>query len=210
MQYSTALSDAFLAAACLAAIIGIARAAPRLGHNAPPLLLGFLLPLLAAACGVVRFGISPSIAPLHVAFSQASGLLGLPLLGLAAFSLSRGLSGDWRPWSAIVVALGIGAALASHFGVLGSYRILLNLLPLLLLIEAALRQRPRIAPLAAACTGVGLFLGAGLAVGTDGFIGPLRRIDLFHALLTLAYGLLAWLLLQLRAAAKVESTVKTL
>ena len=51
---------------------------------------------------------------------------------------------------------------------------------------------------------------AGLAVGTEGFIGPLRRVDLFHALLTPAYPLLAWLLLTLRAAAREEIPVKTL
>ena len=42
-------------------------------------------------------------------------------------------------------------------------------------------------PLLAALAVIGLFLVAGLVVGTDGFIGPLRRVDLFHALLTPAY-----------------------
>ena len=49
---------------------------------------------------------------------------------------------------------------------------------------------------------VGLFLLAGLAVGTEGVIGPLRRIDLFHVLLAPAYPLLAWLLLSLPGSAK--------
>jgi hypothetical protein len=57
---------------------------------------------------------------------------------------------------------------------------------------------------------VALFLVAGLAVGTEGFIGPLRRVDLYHALLTLAYPLLAWLLLTLRMPAREEIPVKTL
>ena len=75
-------------------------------------------------------------------------------------------------------------------------------------------QWPKRVPLAAAIAVVGLFLLAGLAVGTDGFIGSLRRVDLFHALLTTAYPLLAWLLLSLPGSAKhgrtEENPVKTL
>ena len=90
----------------------------------------------------------------------------------------------------------------------------LNLATLLLIIYAGAVQWPKRAPLAAAIAVVGLFLLAGLAVGTEGFIGSLRRVDLFHALLTPAYPLLAWLLLSLPGSAKngrtEENPVKTL
>ena len=75
-------------------------------------------------------------------------------------------------------------------------------------------QWPARAPALAAGAVVGLFLLAGVAVGTDGFIGSIRRVDLFHALLTPAYPLLAWLLLRLPGSAKLingeENPVKTL
>ena len=72
----------------------------------------------------------------------------------------------------------------------------------------------KIAPLMGRVLISSLFLLAGVAVGTDGFIGSIRRVDLFHALLTPAYPLLAWLLLRLPGSAKLingeENPVKTL
>jgi hypothetical protein len=59
-----------------------------------------------------------------------------------------------------------------------------------------------------------LFIVAGLVVGTQGNLGPLLRVDVFHALLSLAYGLLTWLLLSLQLRQGVtdgaEKSVKTL
>ena len=81
---------------------------------------------------------------------------------------------------------------------------------LLLILYAGLSRWPQRLPGLAALGVVSLFLVAGLAAGTEGFIGPLRRVDLFHALLTPAYPLLAWLLLTLRAPAGEEIPVKTL
>jgi hypothetical protein len=89
-------------------------------------------------------------------------------------------------------------------GNLDEYRLFLQIGSLLLIAYAGLVQWPQRLPLLLGLAVGSLFAGAGLGVGVEGLIGPLRRIDLFHALLTIAYPLLAWLLLLLagKAAAK--------
>jgi hypothetical protein len=218
MQYSTALSDGVLALACLACAIAIGKARKHYEEADQPALfcalLGFLLPTAAAAVGVVRFGIDPSVLAAHQWLSQASSFLGLPLLGAAALALGRGWQWSRANWGRILLGLCAFFELFRQMNQLENYRLLLNLTTLLLIIYAGAVQWPRRTPLLAAITVVGLFLLAGLAVGTQGFIGPLRRVDLFHALLTPAYALLAWLLLSLPGSAKrgrtEENPVKTL
>ena len=218
MQYSTALSDGVLALACLACAIAIGKARRHYGEADQPALfcalLGFLLPAAAATVGVVRFGIDPSAQAAHLWLSQASSFLGLPLLGAAALALGRGWAWSRPNWGRILLGLCAFFELFRQMNQLEDYRLLLNLATLLLIIYAGAVQWPKCAPLAAAIAVVGLFLLAGLAVGTEGFIGSLRRVDLFHALLTPAYPLLAWLLLSLPGSAKngrtEENPVKTL
>ncbi|MBB2493644.1 hypothetical protein [Aquipseudomonas ullengensis] len=209
MQYSTAFSDGVLVLACLASAWVLRRAFQGQALQRA-LLLGFGLPALAAFCGVMRYAIDPGWGPQHSAFSQMSSYLGLPLLGLAATSLSLGKT--WSRATGTLAVLGlVGFLLAAQWlQVEPTYRLLLNLLTLLLIAFAGLRHWQRLGPPAAALAVVGLFAVAGLVVGTQGFIGPLRRVDLFHALLTLAYPLLAWLLLSLRTDARAEIRVKTL
>lgn len=209
MQYSTALSDAVLALACLASLLWL-----RPAFAGQPvlraLLLGFGLTATAALCGAVRYGLDPSWIDKHRSFSQLSAVLGLPLLGLAALALARGLVWGRSVWTVcllVLVGLFIGARV---LGIDPGYRLALSLATLLLILYAGLSRWPQRLPSLAALGVVGLFLVAGLAVGTEGFIGPLRRVDLFHALLTPAYPLLAWLLLTLRAPAGEEIPVKTL
>ena len=86
MQYSTVLSGGMLALACLASTLWL-RPAFRWRTVQRALLLGFGLPLSAALCGVVRYGLDPDWSTWHRTFSQLSSYLGLPLLGLAAVSL---------------------------------------------------------------------------------------------------------------------------
>jgi hypothetical protein len=209
MQYSTAISDAVLALACLASLFWL-----RPAFSGQPLLrallLGFGLTATAALCGAVRYGLDPSWIDKHRSFTQLSAALGLPLLGLAALALARGLNWGrpvWTVWLLVLVGLFIGARV---FGVDQNYRLALNLVTLLLILYAGLSQWPQLRPGLLAISVVGLFLVAGLVVGTEGFIGPLRRVDLFHSLLSLAYPLLAWLLLALRVPAREEIPVKTL
>ncbi|MCE5362277.1 DUF6962 family protein [Pseudomonas anguilliseptica] len=218
MQYSTALSDGVLALACLACAIAIGKARKHYGESDQPALfcalLGFLLPAAAAAVGVIRFGIDPGAQAAHLWLSQASSFLGLPLVGAAALALGRGWQWSRANWGRILLGLCAFFELFRQLNQLEDYRLLLNLATLLLILYAGAVQWPKRPPLATSVTVVGLFLLAGLVVGTQGFIDPLRRVDLFHVLLTLAYPLLAWLLLSLPGSAKhgrtEENPVKTL
>lgn len=218
MQLSTALSDGVLALACLACAIAIGKARSHYGEADQPALfcalLGFLMPAAAAAAGGIRFGFDPSAEAAHMWLSQASSFLGLPLLGAAALALGRGWQWSRANWGRILLGLCAFFELFRQFNQLEDYRLLLNLATLLLIAYAGAVQWPKRAPPMVAGVVVGLFLLAGVAVGTHGFIGSVRRIDLFHALLTPAYPLLAWLLLSLPGSAKPgsmeENPVKTL
>lgn len=209
MQYSTAFSDAVLALACLGCLLWLRPAfAGQPVRRA--LQLGFGLTATAALCGSVRYGLDPNWVDKHRSFTLLSAVLGLPLLGLAALALARGQHWGRPIWTTcllVLVGLFIGARM---LGVEAGYRLALSLTTLLLILYAGLSQWPLSQTTLAALGVVGLFLVAGLVVGTEGFIGPLRRVDLFHALLTPAYPLLAWLLLRLRAAAEEKIPVKTL
>ncbi|MBF7730926.1 hypothetical protein [Pseudomonas sp. N040] len=198
MQYSTALSDAILALACLACllqpglrqVLGAAGAGPRRFC----IQLGFALPAAAAAVGAVRFGLTADARELHGWLSRASSFLGLPLLGLAALSLSRGWDWQGPAWGRLLLGLCAGFELFRQLGWSDEYRLLLQLGSLLLILYAGLSQWPWRRPALLALGVTSLFIVAGLLVGTEGFAGPFRRVDLFHALLTPAYPLLAWLL----------------
>ncbi|UUY10072.1 hypothetical protein LRS11_08615 [Pseudomonas sp. J452] len=209
MQYSTALSDGLLALACLASTLWL-RPAFRWRTVQRALLLGFGLPLSAALCGLVRYGLDPDWSNWHRTFSQLSSYLGLPLLGMAAVSLSRGQDWTRRTWTLLLVGLVLLNSASHWLDLQPLYRLLLSLLTLLLILYAGALHWRRVAPTLAAVSVVALFLLAGLVVGTEGFIGPLRRVDLFHGLLSLAYPLLAWLLLRLQGCARAEIPVKTL
>ncbi len=218
MQYSTAFSDALLALACAACVWFVGRARCHYDEADQPALfcalLGFLLPAAAATVGVVRYGVDPEWQAAHLWLSQASSFLALPLLGAAALALGRGWAWSRPNWGRIVIGLCAFFELFRQMGYLDDYRLALNLATLALILYAGAVQWPRRGPLVAALVVVGLFLTAGIAVGTEGFIGPLRRIDLFHGLLTPAYPLLAWLLLGLpgscQTQARDENPAKTL
>lgn len=206
MQYSTAFTDALLALACAACAWLIGRARGRYGEGDQPALfcalLGFLLPAAAASVGAIRYGFDPSWQPAHLWLTQASSFLGLPLLGAAALALGRGRAWSRPNWGRILLGLCAFFELFRQLGYLEDYRLALNLATLVLILYAGTVQWPRRAPAIIAAVAVGLFLLAGLAVGSEGMIGPLRRVDLFHLLLAPAYPLLAWLLLSLPASAK--------
>jgi hypothetical protein len=209
MQYSTAFTDALLAQACAACAWLIGRARGRYGEGDQPALfcalLGFLLPAAAASVGVIRYGFDPSWQPAHLWLTQASSFLGLPLLGAAALALGRGWAWSRPNWGRILLGLCAFFELFRQLGYLEDYRLALNLATLVLILYAGTVQWPRRAPAIIAAVAAGLFLLAGLAVGSEGMIGPLRRVDLFHLLLAPAYPLLAWLLLSLPASAKRQS-----
>lgn len=216
MQYSTAVSDGLLALACLACVFGIVRS-PRFAEK--PLratwltvCAALLLTLATAAVGVLHFGWDDSWQPLHAKLSQASSLLALPALGMAALSLVRGWQWQRLGWCWVIISLSLLFEGAKRLGVLDSYTLALNLVTLLLFLYAGFIQGRN--ALSVAVGGVALFIVAGLVVGTQGNLGPLLRVDVFHALLSLAYGLLTWLLLALHSHQAVtdgtEKSVKTL
>lgn len=214
MQYSTALSDGILALACLACVIIIGRARRRYPEADQPALfcalLGFLMPAAAAAAGTVRYALDPSWVDAHLWLSQASTFLALPLLGVCALVMGRGWAWSRPNWGRVILGLCVFFEVFRQMNLLDDYRLLLSVGTLLLILYAGIVQWPRRLPALAALVVVGLFLVAGLAVGTEGFIGPLRRVDLFHALLTPAYPLIAWLLLTFPASRPTEKAVKTL
>ena len=145
MQYSTALSDAVLALACLASLLWL-----RPAFAGQPvlraLLLGFGLTATAALCGAVRYGLDPNWIDKHRSFSQLSAVLGLPLLGLAALALARGLAWGRSVWTVcllVLVGLFIGARV---LGIDPGYRLALSLATLLLILYAGLSRWPQRLP----------------------------------------------------------------
>lgn len=211
MQYSTALSDALLALACLICVLLVGKHYACAAAAERPrqfcILLGFALPAAAAAVGAVRFGLLPELSELHGWLSRASSFLGLPLLGLAALSLGRNWQWSGPTWGRALLGLCAFFELFRQAGWLDEYRLLLQLGSLLLIVYGGLVSWPRRLPLVLALSATGLFVLAGLVVGTEGFYGPFRRVDLFHALLTPAYPLLAW---QMIALARAERPANTL
>lgn len=216
MQYSTAASDALLALACVASVIGILRS-PRWGEK--PLratwwlvIMALLMTAATAVVGVLHFGVDESWQVLHAKLSQSSSLLALPGLGVAALALRRGWHWQRLGWCWVIISLSLLFEGAKRLGVLDTYKLALNLAVLVLVLYAGVTagRNTRFAAVGV----VALFIVAGLVVGTQGNLGPLLRVDVFHALLSLAYPLLTWLLLALHnstdVSAQTEKSVKTL
>lgn len=216
MPYSTVLSGGMLALACLACAVVIGKARQRYAEADQPALFCALLGFLLAAAAAAAFigGSDPSWQAAHLWLSQASSFLGLPLLGVAALTLARGWAWSRPNWGRVVLGLCAFFELFRQMNLLEDYLLLLNLTTLLLILYAGAIQWPRRTPACAATVIVGLFLLARLAVGSEGLIGPLRRVDLLQVVLTPAYPLLAWLLLSLpgnrEEHADGENPVKTL
>ncbi|MHA6495243.1 DUF6962 family protein [Pseudomonas borbori] len=214
MQYSTALSDGALTLACFACVFYVGRARKRYGPADQPALfcalLGFLLPAAAATVGALRYGVDPDWQAAHLWLTQASRFLAWPLLGAAALALSRGWAWSRPNWGRILLGLCAFFELFRQMNQLETYQLVLDLTTLLLILYAGAVQWPRRLPLCAALAAITLFALAGQAVGTEGLLGSIRRIDLFHGLLALAYPLLAWLILALPGTAAAENPVKTL
>jgi hypothetical protein len=201
MSY-TALSAAVLALACLAAAALLGRARRRYAEADQPALfcalLGLLLPAGAALCAAV-----PAWRAAELWLSQASALLGLPLLGATALCLGRGWQWSRPTWGRLLLGLCVFFELARRAGLLADYRLLLTLASLLLILYAGLVQWPRKAPGLAASLVAGLFVLAGLAERT-------ARMELLYLALTPAYPLLAWLLLALPGRSIQEKPAKAL
>ncbi len=216
MHYSTAASDALLALACLASVIGVVRSYR--WRETPwratwlVVIAALLVTTAAAVVGVLHFAVDPSWQTLHAKLSQASSLLALPILGVVALTLTRGWHWQRLGWCWVIISLSVLFEGAQQLGMLDTYTLLLNVATLALVLYAGARSGRR--PLLAAVGVVALFIVAGLVIGTQGVIGSLQRVDVFHALLSLAFPLLTWLLLALHGrdgvTEQTEKSVKTL
>lgn len=207
-QWSTFVSDGVLALACaVCALLALRQQSRRTAIEQPLwfcVFLAFALTACAATLGALRYGPQLPVQEAHSWLSQASSLLGLPLLGLAALVLGRGWCLEKSSWGRAILGLCAFFELARQAGVFEHYRLLLNLLTLALLLYAALQHWRDKALLFSAIGCVGLFGIAGLWIGSKGTFGPFYSVDVFHALLTLAYPLWLWVLLRLPALPAVE------
>ncbi len=207
-QWSTFVSDGVLALACaVCALLALRQQSRRTAIEQPLwfcVFLAFALTACAATLGALRYGPQLPVQEAHSWLSQASSLLGLPLLGLAALVLGRGWCWEKSSWGRAILGLCAFFELARQAGVFEHYRLLLNLLTLALLLYAALQHWRDKALLFSAIGCVGLFGIAGLWIGSKGTFGPFYSVDVFHALLTLAYPLWLWVLLRLPALPAVE------
>lgn len=129
---------------------------------------------------------------------QAHRLLGQPLLALAVLTLARHWHWSRPAWGRAILGLCAFFELFRQMGHLADYRLLLELGSLALLLYGGLLHGPSSRPLRLALAALPAFVGAGLVLhgrwALPAFVVPL--------LLSLAYGLLLWLLLSLLALQK--------
>lgn len=181
MALSTAITDALLAVACGVAAVPLLRApAPLAGRIGG---YGLGLVGLAAALGALRFAGVGDVAPVHDTLSRLAGFVGVPWIGVAWATAGRP-DRDARLGAGLVF---VGGTIA-HLAGLTAWRTGAGGLAMAAVIGVALTGLARGRPEGAAfgAGGALLTLLAGLAVGTEGAIGPMPRVDLFHVLLMLA------------------------
>lgn len=184
MQLSTVLSDGVLAAVCLTGASWLwvrsgGDPAQRAGAA------GVALVGAAATVGTLRFAGHTELVDIHQTLSRLGSLLGMPLIGIGW--LWRGVSlpaAAFRPTIAFFALLGLLAELLS----LDAWRTVAGGAGMVLVIGVALYRRS--AASVPGVLGAALVLIAGLAIGTEGTLAGLHRIDLFHVALATACTLL--------------------
>jgi len=153
---------------------------------------GFLLIGCAAFIGAMRYSINPELEELHGFAGDLATCTGLPLIGVQYAATCIGKPGpDGR-----MITMGASVVGFALFGLafpIPIYGTVVGALSMGLVIAGGVRCLP-VQPkrASAAIGGAILFVVAGLAIGTEGSIGPLLRVDLFHILLVIAIGGLAW------------------
>jgi hypothetical protein len=188
MQFNHALSDTAVvltAGAALTALLRLRTPATRTSLSAAA--LAFAAIAAAAAVGVLRFLGLDSLADLHSALTGLATCTAMPTLGAAALVLSRGRSGGAAGWRLWIGALLIGYVASTLSASRGTYGLVIGALGTLAILYAGARfvQIDRRGG-ALLLGGAGLVLVAGLAIGTEGELGPFARLDLFHYLLAVA------------------------
>lgn len=147
---------------------------------------------MTAAVGAARYA-GADLAPIHGAMAWTSRMLVVPLFAasfvLAAFQIRAGRA----VWYAVAATL----ALLSFF-IPPSLRSVPGSLGMVAILVSGARAFPRdgVAALLA-WGGAAIYAVAGLVVGTEGRIGSVPRMDIFHYALAAAHPMLAAALLRM-------------
>lgn len=180
---STAVSDAILAVTSIGAallLVRARRAAIRLG-GACLLFLG-----MSAAVGAARFA-GADLAPIHGAMAWTGRMLVLPLFAAAFVLTAFRVRAGRIIWYAVAAVLAVLSFVIPH-----SLRSLPGAIGMIAVVVAGARALPRdMAAGLLAIGGAAIYMIAGLAVGTDGTIGAVQRVDIFHYSLAAANPMLA-------------------
>ena len=180
-MHSTAISD-------LALVIGTLYFTPRLFRtgkaDAKIAVIAFCMIAFAAFLGMFFWQISGFLAPVYRFSSSFAGKVAIPLLALCFLSVSVKRIEQMPLLALVLVVLFV---MFEYLFAIASYRILIGGLSMLAIIYSGYNWLGKNRNTALfAIGGAVLTLLAGLAVGTQGNVGFILRIDLFHYLLALA------------------------
>jgi hypothetical protein len=192
MVASTVASDALLALTCAGAALWSLRQSGPVHRYAA---VGFGLMALGAALGSVRFAGVDALVPAHRGAARLAGAVAPGCFALVALALAR----DWSRRFVEYGLLALGLAwvvfdLVLDLGVL--YRTVIGVVAVGVMIGVGVRARGR--PGGALVLGALTLALAGLAIGTEGTIGPVLAVDVFHVALATAHLSLAAGLVGLR------------
>lgn len=158
-------------------------------------LLAFSLSAGAGACAVARLGFGLDTLEAERWLMQATLLLGLPLVGVVALSLSRQWIWSRPTWGRIVIGLLAFFELARQLGWSSEYAFALGLSSASLVAYAGLLQWPKRLQAIAGAAGSGLMLALMPLTGMT--IGPNPFTPYAYLCLALACPIMGWLLLNL-------------
>jgi len=182
--FSTALSDTVLA---LVAIFGSCIFMQTEMNSTAG--IGFLLTGLAALFGTVRFGLWPQIRIFHEFLSALAGNVGIPLIAVAFYHHSLPLPG--LILVAVLVALTLLHILFTVVISFPLYSTLIGSIAMLAIIVAGILVIGENTIVGIfSISGSALIAVAGLVIKTEGEWGSMKRVDLFHYALSVAYILL--------------------
>lgn len=195
MNLATTISDGALALTSFALVRSLVRAgASTSGRRAlRGAAVGLALIGAAALIGALRFAGLEDLASLHRGLTDAATAIAMPMIGAAALALAWPFAWSARAWLrglALLIALFAAARLAGAFAIHG---LVIGAVGTIGVLAAGVRGvlgagglgRTREAGVLLLVGGA-LVLIAGLAVGSEGELGPFARIDVFHYLLALA------------------------
>ncbi|MCQ4321978.1 hypothetical protein [Stutzerimonas stutzeri] len=170
-------------------------------------LLAFSLAAGTGACAAARLALGADALEAERWLLQATLLLGLPLVGVVALTLSRRWIWSRPTWGRVVIGLCAFFELARQLGWSAPYALSLGLLSALLVVYAGLLQWPARLQAAAGLAG-GVLLMALLPWG--GLLLSSNPLQAYQQLwLALAIPIIAWLLLHLPGNMREESPAPT-